>query len=112
MLTYFDVIKEIILSIPRKVFKDQEKIFLLPMALKEMQMKMNFYEKENKKYKSRQNRIEVNDNFNNNFYEFYLKLKYEKEKDKEKEKEEEIAKSCQLSVINETYDSSNNSNTS
>lgn len=107
MLTYFDTIKEIILNIPRKVLKEKEKIFLLPMALKEMQTKMNFYEIENKKYKHRQNRIEGKDNFNNNFYEFYLKLKYEKEKvmENEKENEEEITK-------NETYDTSNNSITS
>ena len=99
-LSYFDTIKEIIFNIPKKNLKDEEKILLLPMILKEIQYKMNYYEKENKKYKG----IIKNDfnNFNNNnsinFYDYYLKI--------EKEKEEENNKSCQHS--NETNDTSNN----
>ena len=118
MLTYFDAIKEIIFTIPKKILKEEEKIFMLPMAMKEIQTKMNYYEKENKKYKKN---VFENDNnsigsINNNnitFYEYYLKIenkkKKEKIKEKEKEKEEEINRSCQQSIINETYDTSYNS---
>ena len=98
-LSYFDTIKEIIFNIPKKNLKDEEKIILLPMILKEIQYKMTFYEKENKKY---QNKIktEIKNNNTINFYDYYLKI--------EKEKEEENNKSCQHSLINETYDTSNN----
>ena len=116
MLTYFDTIKEIILTMPKKLLKEEEKIFMLPMAMKEIQTKMNYYEKENKKYKK--NVFENDNNSMGNiisnsitFYEYYLKLedKKKKEKLKEKEKEEEIYRSCQQSIINETHDTSYNS---
>ena len=97
MLSYFDTIKEIIFNIPKKTLKDEEKIILLPMILKEIQFKMTFYEKENKKYQSKI-KNEINNNNNNNFYDYYLKI--------EKEKEEENNKSYQHS--NETNDTSNN----
>lgn len=115
MLTYFDTIKEIIFNIPKKILKDEEKIIMLPIAMKEIQTKMNYYEKENKKYKKN---IFENDNnsvgkinSNTTFYDYYLKIedKKKKEKIKEKEKEEEINRSCQQSVVNETYDTSYNS---
>ena len=116
MLTYFDTIKEIILTMPKKLLKEEEKIFMLPMAMKEIQTKMNYYEKENKKYKKNvfenDNNSMGNINSNNiTFYEYYLKLedKKKKEKLKEKEKEEEIYRSCQQSIINETHDTSYNS---
>ena len=102
MLTYFDKIKEIVLNIPRKVLKENEKKILLPMVLKEMQQKMKFYEKENKKYKYEENKVDDEKvNSNMNFYEYYLKLINEKKK--EKEKEEEIKKICQETIVNETY---------
>ena len=116
MLTYFDTIKEIIFIMPKKILKEEEKIFLLPMAMKEIQTKMNYYEKENKKYKKNVFENDNNSigNINNNkitFYDYYLKIedKKKKEKIKEKEKEEEINRSCQQSIINETYDTSYNS---
>ena len=100
-LTYFDTMKEIILTIPKKILKPDEKIFFLPMTLKEIQQKMTYYQKENRKYKIK-NKSENNCIINNEgFYEYYLK------KQKEKEKEEEN-KSCQHSIINETNDTSNN----
>ena len=102
MLTYFDKIKEIVLNIPRKVLKENEKKTLLPMVLKEMQQKMKFYEKENKKYKYEENKVDDEKvNSNMNFYEYYLKLRNEKKK--EKEKEEEINKIWQETIVNETY---------
>lgn len=102
MLTYFDKIKEIILSIPRKILNENEKISLLPIVLKEMQRKMKFYEKENKKYKNEEKKVDdEKSNANMNFYEYYLKIRNEKKK--EKEKEEEINKIWQESIVNETY---------
>ena len=117
MLTYFDTIKEIIFNIPKKNLNEEEKISLLPMILKEIQYKMIYYEKENKKYKSLM-KVGIKNNFNYNFYEYYLKIEKDKEKEKEnesqkeKEKEDENNKSCQQSIINETYDSSNNNSLS
>jgi len=121
MLTYFDTIKEIIFNIPKKNLNEEEKIALLPMILKEIQYKMIYYEKENKKYKSLM-KVGIKNNFNYNFYEYYLKIEKDKEKDKEKEnesqkekekeKEDENNKSCQQSIINETYDTSNNNSLS
>lgn len=97
-LTYFDKIKEIILSMPNKILKDEEKITLLPMLLKEIQCKMFFYEKENKTIKKNKRKVVINDNTFNKFYDYYVN----------KEKEEENNKSCQQSIINETNESSNN----
>ena len=117
MLTYFDTIKEIIFNIPKKNLNEEEKIALLPMILKEIQYKMIYYEKENKKYKSLM-KVGIKNNFNYNFYEYYLKIEKDKEKEnesqkeKEKEKEDENNKSCQQSIINETYDTSNNNSLS
>ena len=106
MLTYFDTMKEIIFTIPKKILKEEEKIYLLPMAMKEIQTKMNYYEKENKKYKKNvfendNSSIGSNGTSNNNitFYDYYLKIEDKKkkekikEKEKEKEKEEEINRS-------------------
>ena len=102
MLTYFDKIKEVVLNIPRKVLNEYEKKNLLPMVLKEMQHKMKFYEKENKKYKNEEKKVDdEKGNTNMNFYEYYLKIRNEKKK--EKKKEEEINKIWQESIVNETY---------
>ena len=117
MLTYFDTIKEIIFNIPKKNLNEEEKIALLPMILKEIQYKMIYYEKENKKYKSLM-KVGIKNNFNYNFYEYYLKIEKDKDKEKEKEnesqkeKEDDNNKSCQQSIINETYDTSNNNSLS
>lgn len=107
MLTYFDKIKEIILNIPRKVLNENEKISLLPMVLKEMQQKLKFYEKQNKKYKNEEKKVDdEKGNVNMNFYEYYLKIRNEKKK--EKEKEEEMNKIWQETIVNETYNATNN----
>ena len=99
-LSYFDTIKEITLTIPKKILKPEEKIAFLPVTLKEIQQKMIYYQKENRKYKIK-NKSENDSTANNvGFYEYYVK--------KEKEKEEENNKSCQQSLINETNDTSNN----
>ena len=113
MLSYFDSIKEIILTVPQKILKEEEKILLLPMAMKEIQQKITFYEKENKKIKNKEKKNDSNE-FNCTFYEYYLMQMSEKEKieKKEKEKEEEINQSYQQSIVNETYDTSYNSITS
>ena len=118
MLSYFDTIKEIILTVPQKILKEEEKISLLPMAMKEIQQKITFYEKENKKIKNKEKKSDSNE-VNCTFYEYYLmqmseKEKREKEKieKKEKEKEEENNQSYQQSIVNETYDTSYNSITS
>ena len=124
MLSYFDTIKEIILKVPQKILKEEEKIFLLPMAMKEIQQKINYYEKENKQFKNKDKRKENND-ANCTFYEYYLKQMIKKEKkekekiekkdiikEKEKEKDKEEENNCQQSIVNETYDTSYNSITS
>ena len=110
MLSYFDTIKEIILTVPQKILKEEET--LLPMAMKEIQQKITFYEKENKKIKNKEKKSDSNE-VNCTFYEYYLmqmseKEKREKEKieKKEKEKEEENNQSYQQSIVNETYDTS------
>ena len=84
MLSYFDTIKEIILTVPQKILKEEEKILLLPMAMKEIQQKITFYEKENKKIKNKEKKNESNE-FNFTFYDYYLMQMNEKEK-REKEK--------------------------
>ena len=113
MLSYFDTIKEIILTVPQKILKEEEKILLLPMAMKEIQQKITFYEKENKKIKNKEKKNDSNE-FNCTFYDYYLMQMNEKEKieKKEKEKEEENNQSYQQSIVNETYDTSYNSITS
>ena len=113
MLSYFDTIKEIILTVPQKILKEEEKILLLPMAMKEIQQKITFYEKENKKIKNKEKKNDSNE-FNCTFYDYYLMQMSEKEKieKKEKEKEEENNQSYQQSIVNETYDTSYNSITS
>ena len=113
MLSYFDSIKEIILTVPQKILKEEEKILLLPMAMKEIQQKITFYEKENKKIKNKEKKNDSNE-FNCTFYDYYLMQMNEKEKieKKEKEKEEENNQSYQQSIVNETYDTSYNSITS
>ena len=118
MLSYFDTIKEIVLAVPQKILKEEEKIFLLPMAMKEIQQKINFYEKENKEIKNKEKKRDNNE-VNYTFYDYYLMQMSEKEKKekekiekKEKEKEEENNQSYQQSIVNETYDTSYNSITS
>ena len=50
-ILFFDKEKEIILNIPKKNIDDKEKIRLLPEFLKEIQIKMNHLEEDNKKLK-------------------------------------------------------------
>ena len=104
-LTYFDMVKEIVLHIPKKQLRDEEKIFLLPMLLKEIQETMIGYEKENKNFKipKKKNIFKIHEeDTNNNIFAFDLV------NEKEKEKETEDNKSMQQSIKNETNDTSNN----
>ena len=50
-ILFFDKEKEIILNIPKKDISNKEKIRLLPEFLKEIQIKMNHLEEDNKKLK-------------------------------------------------------------
>ena len=51
-ITFFDKEKEIIFNVPKKEINDKERIRLLPEFLKEIQIKMNHLEEENKKLKN------------------------------------------------------------
>jgi hypothetical protein len=103
-LTYFDTMKEIVLHIPKKKLRDEEKIFLLPMLLKEIQEKMNVVEKENKNFKiqKKRNIFKIHNNKNNNNFAFDII------NEEEKETEDENNKSLQHSLKNETTDTSIN----
>ena len=50
-ITFFDKENEVIFNIPKKKITDKERIRLLPEFLKEIQIKMNHLEEENKKLK-------------------------------------------------------------
>ena len=52
MITFFDKENEIIFNIPKKNINDKERIRILPEFLKEIQIKMNHLEEDNKKLKS------------------------------------------------------------
>ena len=51
-ISFFDKENEVILNIPKKDITDKERIRLLPEFLKEIQIKMNHLEEDNKKLKS------------------------------------------------------------
>ena len=51
-ITFFDKDNEVILNIPKKNITDKERIRLLPEFLKEIQIKMNHLEEDNKKLKN------------------------------------------------------------
>ena len=51
-ISFFDKENEVILNIPKKDITDKERIRLLPEFLKEIQIKMNSLEEDNKKLKS------------------------------------------------------------
>lgn len=104
-LTYFDNMKEIILNIPKKKLRDEEKIFLLPMLLKEVQEKMKVYEKENKKYKIKKKKMTVNKTKNIDEFNYFT---FDLINEKEKQTEDDNNKSLPQSVKNETNDTSNN----
>ena len=74
-LSYFDREKEIILTIPKKNISNQEKLILLPGLLKEIQDKMNYLQKENKKLRNQKPKIHMKLNRSNGFIDF---KKYEK----------------------------------
>ena len=50
-ITFFDKEKEVIFNVPKKNINDKERIRLLPEFLKEIQIKMNHLEEDNKKLK-------------------------------------------------------------
>ena len=51
-ISFFDKENEVILNIPKKNITDEERIRLLPEFLKEIQIKMNHLEEDNKKLKN------------------------------------------------------------
>jgi hypothetical protein len=61
-MTFFDKENEVIFNVPKKNITDKERIRLLPEFLKEIQIKMNHLEEENKKLKNESKNINVNDN--------------------------------------------------
>ena len=61
-MTFFDKENEVIFNVPKKNITDKERIRLLPEFLKEIQIKMNHLEDENKKLKNESKNINVNDN--------------------------------------------------
>ena len=52
IISFFDKENEVILNIPKKNITDKERIKLLPEFLKEIQIKMNHLEEDNKKLKN------------------------------------------------------------
>ena len=61
-ITFFDKENEVIFNVPKKNITDKERIRLLPEFLKEIQIKMNHLEEENKKLKNESKNININDN--------------------------------------------------
>ena len=59
-ISFFDKENEVILNIPKKDITDKERIRLLPEFLKEIQIKMNHLEEDNKKLKSEYKNIGEN----------------------------------------------------
>ena len=60
-ITFFDKEQEVIFVIPKKNINDKERIRLLPEFLKEIQIKMNHLEEENKKLKNENKNITENE---------------------------------------------------
>jgi hypothetical protein len=60
-ITFFDKENEVIFVIPKKNINDKERIRLLPEFLKEIQIKMNHLEEENKKLKSENKNMTENE---------------------------------------------------
>ena len=61
-ISFFDKDKEVILNIPKKNITDKERIKLLPEFLKEIQIKMNHLEEDNKKLKNEYKNMGVGEN--------------------------------------------------
>ena len=59
-ISFFDKDNEVILNIPKKNITDKERIRLLPEFLKEIQIKMNHLEEDNKKLKNENKNIGEN----------------------------------------------------
>ena len=62
IIKYFDKENEIIFNVPKKDINDKEKIRILPEFLKEIQIKMNHLEEDNKKLKNENKIINENEN--------------------------------------------------
>ena len=60
-ITFFDKENEVIFVIPKKNINDKERIRLLPEFLKEIQIKMNHLEEENKKLKNENKNMTENE---------------------------------------------------
>ena len=63
-ITFFDKENEVIFSIPKKHINDKERIRLLPEFLKEIQIKMNHLEEDNKRLKNENKNMTEGDNLN------------------------------------------------
>jgi len=63
-ITFFDKENEVIFSIPKKHINDKERIRLLPEFLKEIQIKMNHLEEDNKRLKNENKNMIEGDNLN------------------------------------------------
>ena len=61
-ITFFDKENEVIFVIPKKNINDKERIRLLPEFLKEIQIKMNHLEEENKKLKNENKNKNITEN--------------------------------------------------
>ena len=61
-ISFFDKDNEVILNIPKKNITDKERIKLLPEFLKEIQIKMNHLEEDNKKLKNEYKNMGVGEN--------------------------------------------------
>ena len=61
-ISFFDKENEVILNIPKKNITDKERIKLLPEFLKEIQIKMNHLEEDNKKLKNEYKNMGVGEN--------------------------------------------------
>ena len=63
-ITFFDKENEVIFNIPKKHINDKERIRLLPEFLKEIQIKMNHLEEDNKRLKNENKNMTEGDNLN------------------------------------------------
>ena len=62
-MIFFDKENEVIFNVPKKNIDDKERIRLLPEFLKEIQIKMNHLEEDNKKLKNENKTLNGNDLF-------------------------------------------------
>ena len=64
-ITFFDKENEVIFNVPKKTINDKERIRLLPQFLKEIQIKMNHLEEDNKRLKNENKNMSEGEMLNN-----------------------------------------------